>query len=276
MLGMNDLHNSSNDEVIIIDGTIKNNTTNTLNNSVIHSGLKQRKNISMKTKNVDTVEDPIDTNIVLNNPIQNNWTEQHETTLRGWKTSLIKNLHIYQFVLDSSRSKMNRVLFAVEILGVLASLLATVSASALGFSKIKANNTIVDSSIFTAVDIIAFVISIIIVAVNLTITLLNRLIKIYKWDTTISDCSAYISKMDQICSTISVELSLTRNSRSEANKFMKDTSVKYLDLIQTNPNVDLEDQDAAMKQYDRFINGKINNFQLTQKYAKDDNNIDII
>lgn len=214
------------------------------------------------------------------NPMTNNWTDQHENTLRIWKTSLIQYIHIYQFVLDSAQTKMNRVLFTVEILGIFGGILSAISAAALGFSKIKpninTNITINNTTTFSAIEIIAFVIAICVTILNLVITLLNRLIKIYKWDTTISSCTAYVSNMDQICSTISVELSLMQNVRSEANKFIKDTSVRYLDLIKNNPNVDLSDQEEAMAQYERFINGKIKNFNLTQKYAKNDDNISVI
>jgi len=217
---------------------------------------------------------------IVVDPLTNNWNDQDENTLRSWKTSLVQYLHIYQFVLDSAQTKMNRVLFAVEILGVFASILATISAGALGFSKLSSTNTtlttIGSQATFTTADIIAFVISILVAIINLIITLLNRLIKIYKWDTTITTCASYITSMDQIYSTISVELSLPRTSRSEASKFIKDNLINYLDLIKNSPNIDLADQETAMIQYERFIKGKIKNFHLTQKYAKEDNDISVI
>lgn len=217
------------------------------------------------------------------NPKTNNWNEKNENTLRTWKISLTEYLHIYQFVLDSAQIKMNRCLFIVEVLGVFASLLSIISASALGFSKLKVNSTTTlsdvtsnDQIIFSSADIISLIIAVFVAIINLLITLLNRLIKIYKWDSTIAECAAYISNMDQIYSTIAVELSLPVNSRNDANKFIRDISVKYLDLIKNSPNIDLDDQKEAMKQYEQFIEGKIKNFHLTQKYAKNDNNISVI
>jgi hypothetical protein len=233
-----------------------------------------------KNKIADDLPSIVNSSIISDKVTKNNnWNNKNEETLRTWKVSLTEYLHIYQFVLDSVQIKMDRCLFAVEILGVLGSILSIISASALGFSKLRPagnNGTSTSNTFFTAADIIALIIACFVAIVNILITLLNRLIKIYKWDSTIATCTAYISNMDQINSTIAVELSLPQTARSEATKFIRDMSVKYLDLIKNSPNVDLEDQQAAMKQYEQFVEGKIKNFHLTQKYAKDDNNISVI
>lgn len=218
---------------------------------------------------------------INNNPTtSNNWDDKQEETVRGWKTSLVQYLFIYQYVLDSAQTHVNRINVIVEILSAFTLLISTISASVMGFSKIKpdglVNITINGSPIISIVEIIGIVLAICVAIISSFVLILNRIIKIYKWDTTIVACSAYISSMDQLNSIISVELSLSRSARGDANKFVKDISVRYLDLIKNSPYVDINDQKNAMAQYEKFVQGKINTFNSAQKYTKYDNDVSVI
>ena len=45
-----------------------------------------------------------------------NWTPQNENVLKNWKASLDQYIFIYQFILDSVQTKLNRILVVIEIL----------------------------------------------------------------------------------------------------------------------------------------------------------------
>lgn len=234
----------------------------------------------MSTDNNKQKEDEL-LNINNNPQTLNNWDDKQEETIRGWKTSLVQYIFIYQYVLDSAQTHVNRINVVVEILGAFSLLISTISASIMGFSKIKpdgfnANITIYGTPIIGVVEIIGIALAICVAIISSIVLVLNRTIKIYKWDTTIVACSAYISMMDQLNSIISVELSLGRNARGDANKFVKDISVRYLDLIKNSPYVDINDQNNAMNQYEKFSQGKINAFNSAQKYTKYDNDVSVI
>ena len=96
---------------------IKRNSTDTvinINNSPINNNLQ---------------------NLVIDMANTNNWNDQNETTLRNWKTSLVQSIFIYQFILDKTQIRFNRILFCIEILGGLSSLISTISATILAVNK---------------------------------------------------------------------------------------------------------------------------------------------
>ncbi len=210
----------------------------------------------------------------------NNWNEQNETTLRNWKTSLVQSIFIYQFILDKTQIKFNRILFTVEILGGLSSIISMISATILSVSKglsQSSNSSItLNVSSNSAIDYIALALTIAVAVLSLTLTVIMRIIKIYRWDTIISLYSAYITKMDGVYSTVSVELSKPKYLRSDANNFINNMALIYSELIKNSPNIEIEEQKQAGIEYANYIDGKSTNFNITQKYAYNDNNISVI
>jgi hypothetical protein len=222
-------------------------------------------------------------NQVINMTQTNNWNDQNENTLRNWKTSLVQSIFIYQFILDKTQIRFNRILFSNEILGGISSLISTISATILSVNKglnpattynnTSAQNITINSS---PIDYIALALTICVAILSITVTIMTRIIKIYKLDTTIATFTAFISNMDYIYSSISVELTKPKYLRMDANVFINNMSSTYSDLIKNSPNIDIEDQEAAGIQYAKYIDGKTTNFNITQKYAYNDNNISVI
>ncbi len=210
----------------------------------------------------------------------NNWNEQNNDTLRNWKTSLVQSIFIYQFILDKTQIKFNRILFTVEILGGISSIISLISATILSVSK--GLNPFTNSSITpvmasnSAIDYIALALTITVAVISLTLTVIMRIIKIYKWDTTISLYLAYITKMDGVYSTLAIELTKPKYLRSDANDFINSMALTFSELIKNSPNIDIEDQELAGAEYVRYINGKSTNYNITQKYAYNDSNISVI
>lgn len=203
--------------------------------------------------------------------LNNNWNDQNEITLRNWKTSLVQSLFIYQFILDKTQKRLNGILFTVEILGGLSSLISTISATILSVNK--GLNSIVNNS---PIDYIALALTICVAILSVTVTVITRIIKIYKWDTTISTYSVFISNMDNIYTLIAVELTKPTNLRTDANVFINTVSSTYSDLIKNSPNIDIDEEEEATSQYAKYIEGKTTNFNMTQKYAYNDNNVSVI
>jgi hypothetical protein len=221
---------------------------------------------------------------INNNPLtDNNWNDTNEETLRGWKSSLIQYIFVYQYVLDKAQRHWDRTLVVVEVLGAIGFILSSITALILGIGKVGGTIPIINVTVAVStetsniINIVAIVLTATVAIINGLMILLNRLIKIYKWDSTVVECTAYISKMDKLCSIMAVELSLPRCARNDFNKFIKDVSVDFSILIGSSPNVDINAQKQAMTKYDEFVQGKINSFNTAQKYAKyGDHNISII
>jgi hypothetical protein len=222
-------------------------------------------------------------NQVINMTQTNNWNSQNENTLRNWKTSLVQSIFIYQFILDKTQIKFDRILFTTEILSGLSMIISAISATILSVNKGLSPPTLYNITSPTditvngsAIDYIVLALSICVAVLSITITVITRIIKIYKWDTNITSYTSFISSMDHIYSAISVELTKPNYLRTDGIVFINNMSLTYSDLIKNSPNLDIQDQEEAGAQYAKYIDGNTTNFNITQKYAYNDNNISVI
>ena len=245
---------------------------NVLNNVVVDGGL----NVVDDNVSNDVVDGGL--NVVVDNKNNNNWNTINDDVLRKWKTSLLGSIYIYQYVLDKTQTNLNRILFAMKTLSALCVMLSSILIALTGKDpngNVVNNNTFVLLS-FTSTQIITIIFNGLIIIMCCISVVLGHLNTIYKMDTNISLYSAYINNMDQVYSSIATQLLLPYNLRTDAIKFITDMNVTYTDLIKKSPNVEIADQEDAMKQYDKYVDGKIKNYNYSQKYSKDDNVISVI
>lgn len=212
-----------------------------------------------------------------NNVNVNNWNDVNDKVLRNWKTSLSESIYIYQYVLDNIQWKLNFILLVIKIFAVICGILAAILVALTGkdINGNVNNDTVVILS-FTSSLIITIIFNGIIAFLNGLVVILAYAIVIYKMDTNIAAYSAYINNMDQVYSTIASQLLLPYSLRTDAITFITNMDKTFTDLIAKNPNIDLSDQEKAMKDYKRFIDGKIINYNYAQKYSKDDAMVSVI
>ncbi|QKF94290.1 hypothetical protein QKU48_gp0832 [Fadolivirus algeromassiliense] len=214
-------------------------------------------------KRARDINNPNETEPYINNDTSNNWTDTNANTLRNWKQSLSKASFIYQYVLESAKNKLNKILLIALILSTLSSVISGISSLALT----------VDSPNY---KLAALIINISLFVISVLITFLNGAVKIYKWDEIVASYTAYIEKMDQLYSVIASELVLPPSLRDNALEFIKNQSEIYLNLIRQSPDIDSSLYRYANKEYVKFLQDDSINFKCSQKYKNDDSMIEVV
>lgn len=231
-----------------------------------NNGMNGKKSKSIdpdKIIQIDTTENTteITDNQVLN--ITNNWSESNATTLRNWKQSLSKASFIYQYVLEGSKTTLNRVMMTALLLSTISTVISGISTMALTVDK-------------PTYKLIALIINIVLFVISALLSFLNGAVKIYKWDEIVASYTSYIEKMDQIYSVIASQLVLPPNLREDALTFIKNQSETYLNLIRQSPDIDSSLYRTANKAYAKFLQDDGVNFKCSQKYKNDDSIIDVV
>lgn len=237
-----------------------------------------RSNNAIKYRNVRingreiTVVDNTPEN-VDGNQYFNNWSPANTEVLRTWKTSLAKASFIYQYVVETTRIRLNRILIIALIISTISTIISGISTIALTVNSsvkiVDGNSTTTTSVENPTYKLVALIINAIVFVLSAIITILNGAIKIYKLDETVSIITPYIEKLDQIYSKIANELVLPEALREDAITFIKRESDNYLKLIQQSPDIDKSIEHRAMNKYNDYLKDTGINFRLSQKYGND-------
>ena len=203
----------------------------------------------------------------------NNWSPANTDVLRTWKISLAKTSFIYQYVLDSTKNKLDKLLIFALILSVISTIFSGISTISLTVNTkitIITNNSTTEMSMNNqSYKTLALVINIILFVFTALISLSNGIIKIYKYDETVAQISSYIERLDQIYSVIANELILPDILREDAVTFIKRENDNYLKLLQQSPNIDKTMEHNAILKYNVYLVDNGNNFNISQKYNND-------
>lgn len=231
------------------------------------------------------IPDDIDEDHLKHKQYINNWSSGNTDALRNWKISLSKAAFTYQYFLETTRIKLNRMLILALIISTISTIISGISTIALtvdsettiisgnstsfgGSTSLRGstNTTTTENSTYKTT---ALIINAIIFFLSAVITVLNGIIKIYRLDEIISTVTSYIEKIDQIYSKIASELILPEALREDAITFIKRESDNYLKLIQQSPNIDKSIERNAIHQYNKYLEDTGMNFRLSQKYGND-------
>lgn len=223
-------------------------------------GKKKKDHISIGIKE-DLLIESIDPS--TGHKVYNNWTNKNMTTIRNWKTSIIKASFIYEVVLEKYKKRVDNILLWAFILSTIATIISGIASALL---------TIDD----TRYKWVAFGFNVALFVINGATTVLNGAIKIYKWDELVTKLSNFIEKMDSFYAAVSSELVLPDTLRQDAIEFIKKEDQSYLTIMQQSPNIYSSDTKKANKMYEEFIKDNTVNFKHAQRYNADDGAIDIV
>jgi len=207
----------------------------------------------------------------INHP--NNWSPANVNVLRNWKTSLAKASFIYQYNVEITRTRLNRILIIALIISTISTIISGISTIALtvnsSIQTISGNSTITLTVENPTYKLVALIINAIVFFLSAVVTILNGIIKIYKLDETVAIITPYIERIDQIYSKIANELVLPDALREDAIIFIKRESDNYLKLIQQSPDIDKSIEQLAIVRYNDYLKDTGMNFRLSQKYGND-------
>ena len=207
----------------------------------------------------------------VNHP--NNWSPANVNVLRNWKTSLAKASFIYQYNVEITRTRLNRILIIALIVSTISTIISGISTIALtvnsSIQTISGNSTITLTVENPTYKLVALIINAIVFFLSAVVTILNGIIKIYKLDETVAIITPYIERIDQIYSKIANELVLPDALREDAIIFIKRESDNYLKLIQQSPDIDKSIEQQAIVRYNDYLKDTGMNFRLSQKYGND-------
>lgn len=243
------------------------NQTNQMNQT-----KQNNKSMRINGRNITVSQENISNNIIQTQ-YPNNWSPANVDVLRNWKLSLAKASFIYQYFLETTRTRLNRILVIALIISTISTIISGISTIAL---TVNSATTIVSSNLTTTTTtenptykLVALIINAIVFFLSAVMTLLTGIIKIYKLDETVALITPYIARIDQIYSKIANELVLPDSSREDAITFIKRESDNYLNLIQQSPDIDKSIESQALLKYNDYLKDNGNNFRLSQKYGND-------
>lgn len=195
--------------------------------------------------------------------IYNNWTDQNKETIKSWKESVSKASFIYEVVLEKYKKRVDYVLIAALLFNTVATLLTAVS------TAILATNA---NLIW-----VGFGFNVAILLLQAIVTLFNGALKVRGWSDIVTTLSTFIEKIDNFYGTISNELLLPDQLKSDAIEFITKESKNYLNITQQSPNIYPSDYRMANKKYKKFLETEDAglNFKVAQKYKQKECIIDI-
>lgn len=190
------------------------------------------------------------------NTVYNNWTSQNTATVVSWKNNVAKTIFIFEIVHEKYKYMLDNTLLASLILSTLSTIVAAVS------------STIIVSN--SSHELIVFWLNVVIFTIGGATTVLNGVVKLYRWDELVSDISTFIEKLDVFHVVLTSELLLPDNLRSDAVEFIKHKNTEYSTIMKHVPNIRKSDYDTSYKKYVEFIeNSTVDNkynFTHLQKF----------
>ncbi len=188
--------------------------------------------------------------------IYNNWTSQNIKTIMIWKKNLLKSIVIYNFALEKYKKRLNWILIVAMILGYITTLL---SATIFILSIISVNYIWI---------ILGF--SITSLGMNITITILNIILKNTEWTKMVTRYASYINRLDSCYATIANLLILPEKMREDAIVFIRKQNKEYLKTTRTVPDLLPSDYATGLAKYRKFIESGDIDFSIQQKYCQRD------
>jgi len=189
-------------------------------------------------------------NIVQNNEDSddNGWTEPNVEILRNWRNNLSKTSFIYQHVLHKYQLRLNRLLVVSLLLSTMSALLASIST--LSLTRNEELYRFLSLAMSGTIFILAAI-----------TTIINGMIKIYKFEDIITSFSAFVDKIDNMCSTISAQLILPNKMKEQSLVFIKSCNESYSQIIKSAPMVDQNDFEVAKSSYEKFRKNEAINYK---------------
>ena len=213
------------------------------------------------------------TNTTDQKPVSNNWSDANTNVLRTWKLSLAKSSYVYQYVLETTRIRWDRLLVLILMASTLSTVISGISTISLtvsgGTSVSVGNQTFTMDTESPTYRIVSLVINCVLLGLAAIVTIAGGYIKIYKLDETVSTISAYIVKLDQFYAMVANQLILPDTLREDAVTFIKRENSNYLQLLQQGPDIDKSIEKTALLKYDDYLKDSSTNFKLSQKYSSD-------
>ena len=191
-----------------------------------------------------------------------NWSQKNLETLRGWKTSLDRSKFIYQYILEKTRTKLNRLMLITLLLNSVSTVLSSVSSSSLIFGEASQ-----ESNVVMGLNIAMFFIA----AIS---TGIAGVIKIYKYDTKILNYSHFLDEIENLHGTVSGQLILSNSMKEDANIFIPREHKALQKLLKTSPDIDPSYAVEADVGYAAFVANRNTSF-ATATEAVDDTRVDI-
>jgi len=205
--------------------------------------------------------------------VVNNWSQANTNVLRNWKLSLAKSSYVYQYVLETTRIRWDRLLVLILLASTLSTVISGISTISLTVNSetttIIGNQTLTTNSESPTYRLVSLIINSIVLFLSAVITIAGGIIKIYKLDETVSTISAYIVKLDQFYAMVANQLILPDTLREDAVTFIKRENSNYLQLTQQGPDIDKYIEKTALLKYDDYLKDSSINFKLSQKYSND-------
>ena len=163
--------------------------------------------------------------------VHNNWTKKNTEIVQKWKT-VSKNLSLEcTSLLHKYKNKVHKALIIALVFSSISTLLSGIS----GISGIS--NLVTTLYIPSYINIILHCIGIII---NITafvfsaiVAISSGIIKIYNWNTKVTDLTAFIKKIDVFYITVSNVLSLDDTLRPDAEEFIEKENAVYMNILES-------------------------------------------
>lgn len=182
------------------------------------------------------------------NAAHNYWDTKNTDTVNKLEVDSRKYVFVYNVILEKYKNKVNRALITALIFGAITTILSGISSTITGLSSMSSSTT--TDTIFRWV---VFSINIILCVLSGIVTGINGIIKIYKWNTIVTDITAFIEKIDAYYITVSSILVIKDKLRPNANNFIKKEYATYLNIMQSKPEVSQSDFVNANKKYEKYI-----------------------
>ena len=218
-------------------------------------------NLSNIDMNVISDTDPLQlTNLRPISSSTNNWTDKNTETLRNWKASISKASFIYEAIIEKFKRFDNVFSGLVYAAGVVATFIATISAS-------------LDMTTYPAAIFRLIIINAIIAAAS---AVFSEILRRFKWKDKVKDFSNFVERLDAFYSTVAGELILPINLRQDAIEFIRRNNETYMSIMKDSPQISLSNHADASKKYAKFLEDSGHSFKCAQKYKENDSIIDIV
>src|SRR5579885_482101 len=152
-------------------------------NNDIELPIKNKKKNKNKKIKIEEDSDHQNNEIVIDDPVINNWTKENTDVVLNWKTNLSKIGFICQVTMETNQN----FLTSIQILALLFSSISTIMS---GVSSIVLS---VNNSSYALAGLI---LNIILFFVSTTVSFLTGIIKIFHLNENINTYSSYIAKVD--------------------------------------------------------------------------------
>ena len=181
----------------------------------------------------------------------NGWTREATKTVVEWKKFLDKTNFVYQYLLDTNRTRVNRVLVMALLVGCLNTIISGVATTTL---TVKSERY----------ELVSLILNCVILVLNGLNAFFNGYLKIYKFDGIFTSYALYDERVDKLSAVINTELLLPDRLREDATTFISRVNKEYSDLLKQRPDVNASDCAVAVSKFDKMVN----NSKQSERYRQ--------